>query len=583
MVMVDLRTEYPRPQFVRPEWLCLNGTWEFEIDRSESGEERRFYERPFLDGTITVPYCPESVLSGVHDTDFMNCVWYRKVLTLPDSFLGKRVLLHIGAVDYYAKLWVNGRYVSEHKGGYVPFDVDITDFLTDGETVLTVCAYDHLRDHRQPSGKQSSKHSSYGCYYTRTTGIWQSIWLEPVSEARIHSFKAYPDCSAPAVDLQFQLTEQALGCRVSVRALYGGRPVGEGETVVASRAAQVHIPLRETHLWEAGKGDLYDLEFILSRDGAVQDSVVAYFGLRQVGLDRKGMTLNGRHIFGRWVLDQGFYPDGIYTAPSDQALKEDILNSMKLGFNGARLHEKVFEPRFLYWADRLGYLVWGEHANWGLDVSRPDAIGNFLPEWLAAMERDFSHSSIIGWCPLNETWDTEGRPQCDEVLRLTYLATKAADPTRPVIDTSGNFHVQTDIFDVHDYEQDPEKFASYYARVSEGIVNDQCERNPKTANRQKYDRSLPVFMSEYGGIKWSPDSENGWGYGNSVTTEEEFFARYQGLTDALLDHPDIMGFCYTQLYDVEQEQNGLMTYDRKFKFDPARFYSINTRKAAIED
>ncbi|MBQ9545465.1 MAG: beta-galactosidase, partial [Clostridia bacterium] len=331
------------------------------------------------------------------------------------------------------------------------------------------------------------------------------------------------------------------------------------------------------HLWDIGQGNLYDMKISLPGD-----EVCAYFGLREVAIDERAFYLNGRKVFGRWVLDQGFWPDGIYTAPSDAALRADIENSFRLGFNGARLHEKVFEPRFLYWADRLGYPVWGEMANWGLDHTRPEAIYTFLPEWLEALERDFSHPSIIGWCPFNETWDIDRRKQYDGVLTLAYLATKSADPTRPVIDVSGGFHVVTDIFDVHDYEQDPEKFASYYAKIPEGVITDQLERRKDWAGRQKWDKKSPVFVSEYGGIKWAFGEVSGWGYGNAVTTEEEFLARYKGLTDALLDNPDIMGFCYTQLYDVEQEINGLLTYDRKFKFDPDVIREINSRQAAIE-
>ena len=583
--MVDLRKEYPRPQLVRSGWLCLNGEWEFEIDNGENGEGRKFFERPSLDQKITVPYCPESVLSGIGNTDYMNCVWYRKEVTIPAEAKGKRVLLHIGAVDYHAKLWVNGTYVGSHRGGYVPFDADITDALTDGKAVICLCAYDHLREGLQPSGKQAHKFSSSGCHYTRTTGIWQSVWLEWVDEAYTKGFKVYPDIASSSVSIQVELSEAAQGAELELVASYGGQEMGRAATTVHSNAATLSIALKEAHLWDIGKGELYDLSIRVKKNGALCDEAEAYFGLREVALDKTGMKLNGRRVFGRWVLDQGFYPDGIYTAPSDEALKADIVNSMRLGFNGARLHEKVFEPRFLYWADKLGYPVWGEHANWGLDHSRPESVLSFLPEWLEAVERDFSHPSVIGWCPFNETWDVNGRKQCDDVIRTVYLATKALDKTRPCIDTSGNFHTVTDIFDVHDYEQDPEKFVTYYDKIgSEGIVNDQCERRKDWKGRQKYDRKTPVFMSEYGGIKWTGDPDSaGWGYGNAVKTEEEFIARYKGLTDALLDNPDMMGFCYTQLYDVEQEVNGLMTYDRKFKFDPAIFYEIDTRKAAIED
>lgn len=581
--MMDFRTEYPRPQLVRKDWLCLNGIWDFLIDNEESGISKGYEKLDSFGQKINVPFCPESKLSGLGHTDFMNCVWYRRTFTIPREYEGKRIVLHFGAVDYEAVVFINGRKVGTHRGGYTPFSFDVTDELTEGENVVTLCAYDHGRSGLQPAGKQSRRYGSYGCYYTRTTGIWQTVWIEPVSDARVESYRVYPDVASCRATLEFRLHGAVSGMKIGAEASYEGRPVGYGETFVTGNVARIVLNLNEKHLWEAGCGRLYDISVTLSGKDGISDSFRGYFGLREVGLDEYGMTLNGKTFFGRWVLDQGFYPDGIYTAPSDEALKDDIIKSLQLGFNGARLHQKVFEPRFLYWADRLGYTVWGEHGNWGLDVSDSGAVTRFLPEWLEAVERDFSHPSLIGWCPFNETWDnTEtGKRQCDDVLKTVYLATKSADPTRPVIDTSGNYHVVSDIFDVHDYEQDPAKFTENYAHIDEGIVNDQINR--KTPKRQTYPGG-PVFMSEYGGIKWDVSSgENGWGYGKAVCSEEEFIARYRALTDSLLDNPHIMGLCYTQLYDVEQERNGLMTYERDFKFDPEIFRAINARKAKIEE
>ncbi len=576
------RNEYPRPQFVREDWLCLNGKWGFEIDNSESGEARKFFDRDSLDGEINVPFCPESKLSGVENKDFMNAVWYMKKITVPDEWAGKRVLIHFGAVDYKAHLWVNGRDAGTHEGGYVPFDADITEYLVKGENKLVLEAVDHLRDGNQPAGKQCVKYYSESCSYTRTTGIWQSVWLEPVSDKYVKSFKAYPDIGTPSVTLSFSLEGDCVGSTLTVKALYDGRPVGEAGTVVYGNSARVTVPLSEKHLWDVGQGELYDLEFTLTADGEEADKVKAYFGLREIALDKRGMRLNGRYVFGRFVLDQGFYPDGIYTAPTDKALEEDVTKSMELGFNGARLHQKIFEPRFLYHADRHGYMVWGGHANWGLRHDLPTAIDHFLPEWLEILERDFSHPSVIGWCPFNETWDLDGHKQHDPLLRLVYLATKAADSTRPVIDVSGNFHVETDIYDIHDYMHDVGTFKAIYEKIDDGIVEDQAVRMDRYRDRQSYDGKKPIFLSEYGGIGWA-SNDSGWGYGSSVEGEEGFKARYKGLTDAILDNPHFMGFCYTQLYDIEQEQNGLMTYSRKFKFDPAFFKEVNSRKAAMED
>ena len=578
------RNEYPRPQLVRDAWLCLNGEWEFEIDAGESGEARGLVKAPKLAGTITVPFCPESKLSGVEHKDFMRCVWYAKMLNIPAEWKGKRILLHFGAVDYLATVWVNGKQVGTHTGGYTPFAFDITDCLNYENDRVVLSAFDDVRSHNQPAGKQSSRFASYGCSYTRTTGIWQTVWMEAVEDLHIGSLRMTPDTAACAVTVECRLAGDPAGAALAVRVTYDGKEVGTASAAgITGNSVMLTVPLSEKHLWEVGVGNLYDVELTLTKDGKPVDRATSYFGLRSVSLVGRTFRLNGRVVFGRWVLHQGFYPDGIYTAPTDEDLKNDILNSMKLGFNGARLHEKIFEPRFLYWADRLGYLCWGEHANWELNISEPGAIAHFLPEWLEAVERDYNHPAIIGWCPFNETWDFRGRAQDNSVLSQVWRVTKALDATRPVIDTSGNFHVETDIYDVHDYEQDPEKFVTYYAQIPEGIVMDQCARSADRArnSRQHYDGKLPVFVSEYGGIRWT-DKKDGWGYGKGPETEQEFLDRYKGLTDVLLDNEDIMGFCYTQLFDVEQEQNGLMTYERKFKFDPAVMHAINSREAAIE-
>ena len=329
-------------------------------------------------------------------------------------------------------------------------------------------------------------------------------------------------------------------------------------------------------------GRFYDLVFELTSGEAV-DVMNGYFGLREVKLTKeKGLEINGKTVFGRFVLDQGFNPEGVITAPTDEALKFDIEASMACGFNGARLHQKVFEPRFLYHADKLGYMVWAEAGNWGFDHTNFANLENFLCEWLEEMERDFSHPSIIGWCPFNETWERNGHPQSISLIDAVYDITKAIDTTRPVVATSGSFPTtRTDVHDVHDYEQDPALFRSYYAEMDKGIARDQLHR--MKPHSQVYKTELPVFMSEYGGIRWVMDQDNaGWGYGASVLSEDEFFTRLEGLTDAILENPHFFAFCYTQLTDVEQEQNGLLTYDRRFKFPAEKFARIFGKKSVIE-
>ncbi|WP_307402590.1 glycoside hydrolase family 2 protein [Paenibacillus anaericanus] len=574
------RPEYPRPQWVRPDWINLNGQWGFEIDHGKSGKERGFSEPGHdLSGAITVPFCPESKLSGIENKDFMAAVWYKREFSLPDNWTGGRIILHFGAVDYETEVWVNGVAVGTHRGGYSSFSFDITAAISPGVNIITVYAEDDVRSGRQPRGKQSERFRSHGCDYTRTTGIWQTVWLEQVPEAYLSNMKLVADPDNACVHMELLIGGNAAAATISASASYEGKTVGEVSVVVSGSSIKIKLPLSEVHLWEVGNARLYDLQLTLHKQGQVSDSVSSYFGLRTVRLDGMAFRINGKSVFQRLVLDQGFYPEGIYTAPSDEDLRKDIEISMGLGFNGARLHEKMFEPRYLYWADKLGYLVWGEHANWGLDICTAEGLSQFLPEWIEGMERDFNHPALIGWCPFNETWDRDGAKQNNDVLRITYEVTKRLDPTRPVIDTSGNFHVVTDIFDIHDYDQNPETFKERYEPMKSG-----GEVFVTFPDRQKYE-GQPYFISEYGGIWWNPDQkdEQSWGYGDRPTSEEAFIKRYEGLTNVLLDHPMMFGFCYTQLYDVEQEVNGLYTYDRKPKFNPDTIRQINSRKAAIED
>ena len=566
------RKEHPKPQFERKNWINLNGEWEFEIDNGNSGAEREFYitDKTFSK-VISVPFCPESKLSGIGYTDFMNSVWYKRVFTLNKEQINGRTVIHFGAVDYKASVYINGKLCGIHKGGYVSFSFDISEFVKAGENVVTVHAEDDTRNRLIPSGKQSDKYESYLCSYTRTTGIWQTVWIEFTPKFYIKSVKYFSDYNAGT------LTVNATVCgagTLNIKSFFEGRDTGEVSVYTDGGFVTATVNLKEKNLWEIGSGGLYDLELEFEND-----KVKSYFGLRNIDYREKKFYLNGKSVFQRLVLDQGFYPDGVYTAPSDSELEADIDRSMAMGFNGARLHQKVFEERFLYHCDRKGYIVWGEYPNCGFDISYEDSIYGILPEWIEVIERDFNHPAIVGWCPFNETWDVMGRKQFDEVLTLVYKATKAADSTRPCIDTSGFCHMITDIYDLHDYEQNPKIFASHYENLDKGEISD-FQHNFK--ERQSYDGRMPFFVSEYGGIGWR-DDESGWGYGNAPETKEEFLKRLKELTDILLGNKNMFAFCYTQLTDVEQEQNGLYTYERKPKFSPEEIYPIFSKKAAVEE
>ena len=594
------RPEHPKPQFERSHWKNLNGEWAFEIDDGNSGMDRGLYkETVTLSGTILVPFCPESKLSGVEHKDFMSAVWYqRKVELKPEDLTGK-VFLHFGAVDYRATVFVNGVEVGKHKGGYVSFRIEITNFVHEGENTITVRATDDSRDPLIPRGKQSEKFYSVGCDYTRTTGIWQTVWMEFVPKTYVDNVIFDGDVRTGIFTAKAFLVGEA---DLSMDVLYEGRTVGSVSVKNAKGTVLLPVMLSEIHLWEPGAGRLYDVIFKFG-----EDIVKSYYGLRSVQLDGYRFLINGKSVFQRLILDQGFYPDGIYTAPTAADLVRDIDMSMAMGFNGARLHEKIFEERFLYECDRKGYLVWGEYPNWGLDHTRPDAIYSILPEWIEEIKRDRNHPAIIGWCPFNETWNKHDCRQHDDLIRQVYRTTKAVDPTRPCIDTSGNYHVETDIFDVHDYNQDPVSWKANYDSIMEtGELYDRFKEMESKGLALRYYHHYQNYageatmVSEYGGIKWTKeqaerekalsadetvtnDRRVSWGYGKDVENAAEFKARFEGLTNALLDNSCMFGFCYTQLTDVEQEQNGLYTYDRVAKFDPAWVRSVVSRKAAIED
>ncbi len=572
------RNEHPNPGFFRENYLILNGEWDFDFDFGNSGEEKKLYKNDCkLSKKIIVPFCPESELSGINYKDFMAAVWYKKTVNITKEQLniGKAFIV-FGAVDFHARIFVNGEFAGEHFGGYTSFRIDATKFLVEGDNIITVYAQDDIRSPLQARGKQSELLYSHDCDYTRTTGIWQTVYMEFCPVNYIKSFKVYPNIDNATVTIHADLEGDG---EFSAKAYWDDNLAGEVTVNASGQTATVTVPLSEKHLWEVGKGGLYSLKLAFGGD-----EVSSYFGLREVKLTAdKGVKINGKTVFQRLILDQGFYPDGIYTAPSAEALKNDIILSMKAGFNGARLHQKIFEPLFLHYCDELGYIVWGEHGNWGADHTNFESLRYYLLEIEEEIERDFNHPSIVGWCPYNETWDINGRKQDDDIIRIVYRTIKNLDKTRPCIDTSGNFHVETDIYDLHNYDQDYNKFREDYEKfITDNVLFDH------QGHRQEWN-GAPVFMSEYGGIRvdlsnpGENDREKAWGYGNAATSLEEFYERYDGLTTAMIDNPKMIGFCYTQLTDVEQELNGIYRYDRTEKFDSEILYKINSKKAAIEE
>lgn len=622
------RPEYPRPQFQRADWLCLNGEWEFERDPGDSGLARGLMNRSLAE-RIIVPFCPESPLSGIGDPDFHPVVWYRRTITLPAEWAGRDAVLHFGAVDYDATVWVNGTEVGRHRGGFTPFSCPLRGVAKAGQSVTIVVRARDDGHEPKPRGKQSLAFAPHSCFYTRTTGIWQSVWLEAVPRVHLKRPRVTPDVANSLFRLEIPLSQNAPGLQLRARLRDGvdetGAPTGAVLSETALRAdlsmslhLDLKVPENARRLWAPGDGNLYGIELeLLNAQGEIVDAATTYGGLRSVALDGLKIRINGEAIFQRLVLDQGYYPDGVMTAPSDEALRRDIELSLQAGFNGARLHQKVFEERFLFHADRLGYMVWSEFGDWGSNNHGPMSDHwrhsvSYATQWLEVLERDYSHPSIVGWCPLNETAQIlhDKITDLDDATRAMFLACKAMDTTRPVLDSSGYSHrvIESDVYDSHDYIYEPdfeiglERYAERYAHMKDGIAwTNPLSYDFKTGEAlTKVNvwsipwRGQPFFVSEFGGFKWNPavraksaeenqkDRNNSWGYGSDPVSEDDCVRRFKAACDVLLDNPQMFAYCYTQLTDIFPEENGIYAFDRTPKFDIAAIHAIQTRPAAIE-
>ena len=570
---VDIpRPEYPRPQFERTDWVNLNGQWTFEMDFGSSGEQRGWTNTKGLSKKITVPFCPESELSGIGYTDFIPCVWYQRNINIPAEWNGKKILLHFGAADYETKVYVDGKMVGEHKGAGSSFNFDITSYVKAGQQAnLVVRVYDNLRGGMQPGGKQCTALYSAGCSYTRVTGIWQTVWMEAVNEQALKNVFAIPDIDQQQLVVRPEFYNEGNNNTLTVEVKDGKKTVAK-RTSQASNQSTIVLPIKNAHLWSPEDPYLYDVKYtVKNAQGEVIDEVSSYMGMRKVHISGGYFYLNNKPYFQRLVLDQGYYPDGIWTAPSDEALRHDIEMSKAVGFNGARLHQKVFEERYYYWADKLGYLTWGEEASWVLNINNELAVRNFLTEWAEIVVRDRNHPSLVTWTPLNETWNATPGVYVRFVNDL-YDLTKAIDPTRPINDASGDSHVKTDIWSVHDYTREPDKLIANHT-IKAGV---EPYRNMKGKDFLSNYAGQPYMVDEFGGLPWIPKEEraNSWGYGANIDTVEEFYSILEKEIDALKACKHVVGFCYTQITDVEQEKNGIYYYNRKPKFDTARVKAI---------
>ncbi len=578
-------------------WINLNGTWDFTMQIKVENPEENWKTIPAtFDKKITVPFATESKLSGIEFTDFVQGVWYKRKFSIPDDWQGQRIFVNFGAVDFDTRVWINNKLAGRHVGGTGSFGFEITRLVQTGENEIIVYAYDNTLSEKQPLGKQSTRQPPRwgGVSYTRTTGIWQTVWLEAKPQKYIERVFIIPDLDRGEFSVTPEFNGIAGGDMFDVKITTSDGKKVASITAPASNGYPLAIKIPNPHAWSPGDPYLYSFELILRSGSGGTDNVKSYAGLRKFHIEGNKFFLNNKPIFLRMVLDQGFYPDGIWTAPSDAALKNDIQLSMAAGFNSARLHQKVFEARFHYWADKLGYLTWGEFSDWGgpHNFRDPEGLLNQSNEWREAIVRDRNHPSIIAWTPFNETSGAASNNL--EFYRNTvknfYDLTHALDPTRPVNTTSGYVNVITDIFTVHDYTQDAVLFKERYSTVDPKSPEKSYVVNPKLAVPYA---GQPYVVDEYGGTGWLPNypalkppegttnlmGRFAIGYGKTAT---EVLVIVKNLTDALLNNPNISGFTYCQLTDVEGEVNGVYFYDRKPKFDIKAFHDIISAPAAIE-
>jgi beta-galactosidase/beta-glucuronidase len=566
------RSEYPRPNFVRDNWLCLNGPWDFSFDEAT-------YDR-----TIIVPYACETALSGIEDKGFHKRVWYRRRFTLPEAMRDKTIRLHFGAVDYRCTLWVNGRYVLSHVGGQSPFEADISDVVDrTGENTIELKVDDDYEDLTMPRGKQYWELQSRGIFYSRTTGIWQTVWLEAVDSLYLKNCRITPEFDARAVRFDYELSGKA--SKVAFHVTFQDAEVAdltiEPKSPTGSASIQIdQIGLQtwnfqEDLVWTPERPRLFDVEIIVYGQRGETDRIQSYFGMRKVSIENGKFMLNNREYYQKLVLDQGYWEPSLLTAPTDEDFIKDIELTKAMGFNGVRKHQKVEDPRYLYHADRLGLLVWGEIGS--AYVYTEDYAKRMYAEWMDVLNRDYNHPCIVAWTPLNESWGVQeikvDLRQQAHANAMVYI-TKSLDPTRPVISNDGWEHTASDLITIHDYSSSGELLRKHLADLDSILAMNPGGRC-LFADGYSY-LGQPILVTEYGGVKYAPESElkRSWGY----TVEKDLAAytkKYAELTRAVQEASQVQGYCYTQLTDVENEENGLLTYHREIKIPLETIRAIN--------
>ena len=559
------RPEYPRPHLVRPQWMNLNGPWQFAFDDADRGLAEGWHTGRELPLRIVVPFCVEAPLSGIADRSIHPVIWYRRTFELPDAFLRQQLLLHIGACDFATQIWVNGRSAGTHRGGYTPITCAIRHLVHRGANELVIRVEDQPV-WTQPRGKQIVGERPEWIDYDRVTGIWQTVWLEPV-----------PATSITDVWTEFHLddgrltvhvtTDRACTADVHVQVAFAGAEVAQaGGALRGTCETRLTLAIPQARLWSPDDPALYDLTVTLRCDGEETETVRTYAGLREFRCEGRSLLLNGAPFYFRGVLDQGYFPGGWYTAGSDADLKRDVELIQALGFNGVRKHQKLEDPRWLAWADRLGLVVWSEIGS-GRTFGAA-LMEDFTDEWMAAVRRDRMHPSIMAWVPLNESWGIDAVAHSEaqrQWVRALYHLTQALDGSRPVIANDGWQFVIGDLWGIHNYVPDAPFLAETLQRIA---AQPTTEIVPgRSAALPGVDvGGIPMLLTEFGGIacgdpRVGQEAPDAWAYATAADPTD-FGRRIGDLVTAIRSLPQFSGFVWTQLTDVQQERNGLLCFDR---------------------
>lgn len=584
------KKDYPRPQFVRDNWVNLNGIWDFAFDAEDAGEREEWFSKFPKEREIKVPFTYETKDSLIGDESIHEVVWYHRTIhSKSEDLQGQDRILHFEGSDYHTKVWVNQKLAGEHKGGYSRFSMNITNLLKDGENDITVRIFDRS-GMEQPRGKQRWEKDNYGCWYVQTTGIWKTVWMELVPKVYLNKIKMTPMNSEDSLDIEIDLTgnikkgkeDLLIEITVSFQETFINRiylAANDNHLTARMNIFNQHDNIFGIRYWSPENPNLYDITYRIILHQQTLDEVSSYFGMREIRIEGSNILLNDAPLYQRLILDQGYWKDSHLTPPSEEAIVEDIEKILALGYNGLRKHQKTEDERFLYWCDVKGVLVWSEFpSTYRFTDIAAEAI---LKEWMEIVQQNYNHPCIITWTPVNESWGVDKIGTDLKQQKFTeaiYYITKTFDSMRPVIVNDGWEHTISDIITLHDYEESGQRFLERYLNHSKELLSSEIAHNGyRNAFAKGYHyKGQPIILSEYGGIAFNND-DSGWGYGNKVNTKEEFVKRFEDITVAIKKIPYVSGFCYTQVTDVQQEINGLLDMDRNYKISPEVISEINKR------